>query len=72
MMIADMRRVNEYIDATVTHSTSAYVLFMAELRKDDPDVAKLREYAVPIEELMFIWDATLAASIEVGQLARDI
>jgi outer membrane protein OmpA-like peptidoglycan-associated protein len=72
MLIADMRRVNEYIDATVTHSTSAYVMFMAELRKDEPDVAKLREYAVPIEELMFIWDATLAASIEVGQLARDI
>jgi outer membrane protein OmpA-like peptidoglycan-associated protein len=72
MLIADMRRVNEYIDRTVTHSTSAYVLFMAELRKDEPDVAKLREYAVPIEELMFIWDQTLADSIEVGKMARDM
>jgi outer membrane protein OmpA-like peptidoglycan-associated protein len=69
MMISDMRRLNTYIDMTVTHSNSAYVLFMAELRKDEPDVAKLREYAVPIEHLMFIWDATLDASIQVSRLA---
>ncbi|HEX5618651.1 MAG TPA: hypothetical protein VFX51_09535 [Solirubrobacteraceae bacterium] len=70
-LITDMRTLNKYIDATVTYPSSAYVLFMAELRKDEPDVAKLREYAVTIEQMMFIWDETQALSIEVSRLAKQ-
>jgi outer membrane protein OmpA-like peptidoglycan-associated protein len=70
-LVTDMRTLNKYIDATVTYHNSAYVQFMAELRKDEPDVAKLREYKVTIEQMMFVWDETQALSIEVSHLANE-
>ena len=72
MMIRDMREVNTYIDLTVKDANSAYLKFMAELRKDEPDVEKLREYAVPIEYLMFMWDATIDSAREVSSLANAV
>ena len=69
MMIRDMRELNRYIDLTVKDENSAYLKFMAELRKNEPDVAKLREYAVPIEYLMFMWDALKDSTLEVSRLA---
>jgi hypothetical protein len=71
MLVSDMRRLNELIDQTVNDASTAYPLFMAELRKDEPDVAKLREYAAPIQHLMFVWDALKDNSIEVLQLTED-
>jgi hypothetical protein len=72
MMIRDMRELNRYIDLTVKDENSAYLKFMAELRKDEPDVAKLREYAVPIEYLMFMWDELKDSTLEVSRLADTL
>ena len=70
MLVADMRRLNDLMDQTIGDESKAYLLFMNELRKDEPDVAKLKEYAVPIEHLMFIWDALKTDSIEVQTLTE--
>jgi outer membrane protein OmpA-like peptidoglycan-associated protein len=68
MLVGDQRRLSAMIDQTVGDGSSAYILFMEELRKDEPDVAKLREYAVPIQHLLFVFDAVKTSSIEVAQL----
>lgn len=72
MLIRDMRDVNKHIDLTVKDSNSAYLKFMAELRKDEPDVSKLREYAVPIEYLLFMWDATADEARELSAIADTV
>ena len=72
LMVSDMRRLNELIDQTVGDESKAYLLFMTELRKDQPDVAKLKEYAVPIQHLMFVWDALKAESVEVMTLSDNL
>jgi hypothetical protein len=71
MLVSDMRRMNELMDVTVGDPSKAYLMFMTELRKDAPDVAKLKEYAVPVQQLMFVMDAVKAESVEVLQLAGD-
>jgi outer membrane protein OmpA-like peptidoglycan-associated protein len=72
MLVRDMREVNKYIDLTVKDTNSAYLKFMNELRKDAPDVQKLREYAVPIEYLLFMWDATMDEAREVSAVADAV
>jgi outer membrane protein OmpA-like peptidoglycan-associated protein len=72
MLVRDMRDVNKYIDLTVDNANSAYLKFMAELRKSAPDVAKLREYAVPIEYLMFMWEATADKARDVSRIADQV
>jgi hypothetical protein len=77
MLIRDQREVNTYIDHIVGGQGAAYPKFMAELRKvmwegHEPDVAKLREYAVPIEHLMFMWDALKDSAGEVLRLADAV
>ena len=72
MLIRDMREFNRIHDLTLGAPDRAYLRFMAELRKDTPDVEKLREYAVTIEYLMFIWDATKDLALEVRRSAGEL
>jgi hypothetical protein len=65
MMVADMRRLNELMDRTIGNDSTAYPMFMIELRKDQPDEAKLREYAVTIQQFMFVFDAVKEESKDV-------
>ncbi len=65
MMVSDMRRLNDLADRTYGNDSTAYLRFLTELGKDQPDVAKLREYAVTIQQFMFVFDAVKDESKDV-------
>jgi outer membrane protein OmpA-like peptidoglycan-associated protein len=71
MMVSDMRRLNELADRTYGNDSTAYLQFLVELGKDEPDVAKLREYAVTIQQFMFVFDAVKEESKDVLVLTGD-
>jgi len=67
----DFKETMFFLQTEFSDRNGAYLKWMMEYRKDNPDPDKLREYARTIGYMMFMLDAVQDEAIEVVKLSED-